>query len=333
MRAILHEQYGGPECLRLGEAPRPVPGPGQVLVRVEATSLHADVWHVVAGVPYVARPAMGLRRPRRPIPGTDLAGEVVELGPGVVDLAIGDAVYGEVINGMQWTNGGAFAEYACARADHLALRPPHLTAVEAAAIPTSALIALLNVQEARVKAGETVLVNGAAGGVGVFVVQILLAMGARVVAVDAADRLPLLRQLGADAVIDYRDHDYTEGSVRYDAVIDIPGNRSFAQVRRVLAPQGRYVLIGHDAYSRTARPWLGSIPRVLGLVARAPFTPHLPLPRFPSAYPQAWQRLTAWVEEGKVRSVVGRTFPLDQASEALTYLMSGEAQGKVVLVV
>lgn len=333
MRAILHERYGGPECLRLGEAPKPTPGPGEVLVRVEATSLHADVWHVVAGVPYIARPAMGLRRPRHPIPGTDLAGEVVELGPDVVGPAVGDAVYGEVISGMQWTNGGAFAEFACARADHLSLRPPHLTAVEAAAIPTSALIALLNVQEAQVQPGETVLVNGAAGGVGVFVVQILSAIGARVVAVDAADRLPLLRRLGADSVIDYQAEDYTRGTARYDAVIDIPGNRSFAQVRRVLASRGRYVLIGHDAYSSTARPWLGSVPRLLGMAARALFTPHLRLPSFASAYPDAWRQLTAWVEDGAVRPVVGRTFPLDQTAEALAFLISGQAQGKVVLVV
>ena len=266
MKAIVQDRYGPASALRLAEVPRPVPGEGQVLVRVHAASVHADVWHMVHGFPYVLRIMGGVSAPLYPIPGTDMAGVVEQAGPGATRFQPGDAVFGEVVAGMQWRNGGAFAEYVAAAESALEPKPEGLSFTEAAAIPTSALIAHFNLRaEADIHPGDRVLVNGAAGGVGMFVVQLAKADGAHVTAVDAGDRLEALRSIGADEVIDYTRTDFTQGSQRYDAVVDIPGNHPYSQVKRVLTPHGRYVLIGHDQYGAAGRRWLGSLPRVLGL--------------------------------------------------------------------
>jgi NADPH:quinone reductase-like Zn-dependent oxidoreductase len=335
MKAIIQDRYGPPGVLRLADVPRPSPGPGQVLIQVRAASVHADVWHVVHGVPYVLRVmGAGLRQPVQPIPGTDVAGVVVELGPGAAGLAPGDEVFGEVIVGMQWRNGGSYAEYAVAPVEKLAPKPTSLSYVAAAAIPTSAIIALQAVRrDARVCAGDRVLVNGAAGGVGLFVLQIAKDVGATVTAVDRAGRLDVLRENGADHVIDYGAEDFTHGPQRYDVVIDIPGNHHYSQIRHVLSERGRYVLIGHDQYGATGHRVLGSVPRVLGLVGRSLFDGHLPAPDFTPPGAAAMREVAALAERGVLRPEVERTYPLAEAAEALAHLESGRAQGRVVLVV
>jgi NADPH:quinone reductase-like Zn-dependent oxidoreductase len=333
MRAIVQDRYGAPEFLQLREIERPAIGDDEVLVRVRATSVHPDVWHVVRGRPFVLRlMGTGLQRPKHPVPGTDLAGEVEAVGAAVTRFRRGDAVFGEAFRGYQWRNGGTFAEYAAVPADVLAPKPANLTFEQAAAVPASGFIALSGVREAAVQAGQDVLVNGAGGGVGIYAVQLAKAFGARVTAVDGPGKLDLLRSLGADEVVDFTREDFTRGGRRYDAIVDVPGNHSFAECRRVLAPAGKYVLIGHDGFD--ASSVLGSVPRFLGLMARAPFTRQLPNADFSGPdKPGAMAVLVRLLEAGQVTPVVDRTFALDEVPAAIRHLESGRARGKIVICV
>jgi NADPH:quinone reductase-like Zn-dependent oxidoreductase len=333
VRAVIAEQYGAPAQLRIGDVDRPVAGPGQVLIRVRAASVHADVWHMVRGVPYVMRlMGGGLRRPAHPIPGTDAAGVVEALGTGTSRFQVGDPVFGEVVEGFQWRNGGTFAQYVAAPEAALERIPDGVSFVDAAAVPTSALIALFTVRnEAKVQPGERVLVNGAAGAVGQFAVQIARADGAHVTGVERTDRMDVLAQVGADEVLDGTRTDFTDGTQHYDVIIDIPGNHSFAKVRRVLSDTGRYVLVGHDRYGAGGHRWMGSIPRVFALMARSAVSSQVPRPDFSGPGPDAMRTVAALVATGAIHPVVGRTYPLDEAVAALEHLESGHARGKVVL--
>ncbi|MGB7979813.1 MAG: NAD(P)-dependent alcohol dehydrogenase [Candidatus Nanopelagicales bacterium] len=247
MRAIVQERYGSPrDVLHVREIDRPVPGTGQVLVRVRATSVHADVWHAVTGIPYIFRAlGSGLRAPKRQVPGTDLAGEVVQVGSGASRLLPGDRVFGEITLPGKWFNAGALAEYAAVDETLLAPIPDGLSFIEAAAVPTAALIALMNLlDQGRVRQGQRVLVNGAAGAVGVWAVQMATAFGAHVTAVDAPTKLDLLRDLGAEQVIDYTHRDFTRMGMRFDLVFDVVSRARFSEVRRTLEPDGTYLLVG-----------------------------------------------------------------------------------------
>jgi NADPH:quinone reductase-like Zn-dependent oxidoreductase len=335
MKAIVQDRYGPPDVLRFAEIEPPSVGPDEVLVRVRAASVHPDVWHVLHGVPYVLRlMGAGLRRPSQPVPGIDVAGVVEAAGAAVTRFGPGDEVFGETVKGFQWRNGGAFAEYVAAPASALARKPGNLGFEQAAAVPTSGLIAWSALhRQARVKAGEHVLVNGAGGGVGTFVVQLAKAAGTCVTAVDAAGKLAALTALGADRVIDYATVDFTRGSERYDVIVDIPGNHSFADCRRVLAHDGTYVLIGHDGYGTTAGRRLGSLPRVLPLVAQAPFRRQLPPVDFSTPDKAAvLDELARRLEAGELQPVIERTYPLSEAAEAIRHLETGRVTGKIVLV-
>lgn len=333
VKAVIHERYGPPSLLRVAEVPKPTPKPDEVLLAVRAASEHADVWHTIRGWPYLLRVmGNGVRRPKYPIPGKDAAGVVVEVGSAVTQWSVGDEVYGEIVQGIQWLNGGAFAEFAVAKETTLVPKPPGLSWVEAAAIPTAALIALRALQvDAQVKPGMKVVVNGAAGGVGMFVVMIARALGAQVTAVDAADRFDLLEKIGAEEMLDYRTLDYTEVLRDFDLVVDIPGNRPFSSVRQVLKPEGKYLLIGHDAYGTQGHRVLGSVPKALSLVARGSWTAQLPKPDFSSLPPEAMDEINEMAVAGKITPVIDRTFPLAEAGAAIAYLASGSARGKVVL--
>jgi NADPH:quinone reductase-like Zn-dependent oxidoreductase len=248
--------------LHARDIPRPVVGRGQVLVRVRATSVHADVWHAVNGIPYVLRlMGSGLMAPRRQVPGTDLAGEVISAGG--TRLAVGDRVFGEVTARNQWSNAGAFAEFAAVDETLLARIPADLSFEQAAAVPTSALIALVNLRDqGRLAAGQSVLVNGAAGAVGVWAVQLAKTFGAQVTAVEAPAKLDLLSDLGADHIIDYTRQDFTQMGTRFDIVFDVVSQAPFSQVRRLLKPDGTFVLVGHDQYGRSGHRALGSLGRM-----------------------------------------------------------------------
>jgi NADPH:quinone reductase-like Zn-dependent oxidoreductase len=337
MKAIVQEQYGSPyDVLNLKDIDMPVLKDDEVLVRVRAASVHPDVWHVVRGLPYVLRlMGAGLLRPKNSVPGTDVAGHVESVGKNVSQFQQGDEVFGETIKGYQWTNGGAYAEYVSVPEDQLALKPANFTFERAAAVPTSGLIALQNLpNEGRLHSGQSVLINGAGGGVGALTVQLAKAYGAKVTGVDDTTKLDMVRLIGADEVIDYTKEDFTQSGDRYDLVFDIPGNHPFSACRRVLAPDGKYVLIGHDRFGQGAGRWLGSIPRVLKLVALSPFVSQLPTPKF--SMPDKKNQMVVLkqlIETGKLRPVIDRTYSLGEVPEAIRYLEEGHAQGKVIITV
>ena len=278
MRAIVQHRYGPADrVLELREIEKPVIRDDEVLLQVHAASLHTDVWHVVTGRPFMLRlMGAGLRRPKNRVPGTDVAGRVEAVGAGVTRLEPGDQVFGEIIRGHQWKNGGAYAEYVAAPAASLALKPANVSFEQAAAVPTSGLIALQGVRhEGHVEPGHRVLVNGAGGAVGSFAVQIAKAFGAEVTAVDSAEKLDMLRSIGADHVIDYTKEDFTRNGERYDVIVDIPGNRLFDDLKRSLADGGRYALIGHDSFGAKGNRFFGgTIGRILKLQLFAPFGRH-----------------------------------------------------------
>lgn len=336
MKAIVQDRYGPPEVLRVAEIPRPNVADDAVLVRVRATSVHADIWHAVAGVPYVARAAiMGLRRPKHPVPGIDLAGTVELLGSAVSRFAPGDAVFGQVVlPNKEWVNGGTFAEFAAAPASALAPIPDTMSFEAAAAIPAPGLIALRNMRTAPdLHAGDRVLVNGAGGAVGSSAIQIAKAAGTQVTGVDGPDKQEYMLSLGADDALDYTRTDYTATGERYDLILDIPVNHPFAQCRRALQPDGTYLAIGHDDFGRSGKRWWGSIPAMVALMARSPFTRQLPKPTMSSDFGDHMDTLADLAAAGRLRPVIDRSYPLAETPAALRHLMDGGPRGRIVLTV
>ena len=335
MRAVVQTGYGAPsQVLEIRELEPPAVGERQALVRVRAASVHPDVWHVVTGFPRALRMmGSGLRRPKEVVPGTDVAGEIESVGSLVTRFEPGDEVFGETIRGMQWRNGGAYAEYVAVNEDALALKPAKVAFEQAATVPTSGMIALHNLSALQPGAdGQRVLVNGAGGGVGAVAVQVARSLGAHVTAVDHTHKLDLLRTLGADQVVDYTTDDATRAGDRFDLVFDVVGNHSFSAYRRVLAADGTYVLIGHDQFGTRGRRLLGTIPRMLSLMARSAVEPRLPRPVGPPDRRQSMARLHDLLEDGSLAPIVARTFPLEQVPDAIALLASGRALGRIVIV-
>ena len=334
MRAVVQDRYGPSSVLRLADIPVPAVLPDEVLVAVQAASMHADVWHAVTGSPRVLRlMGSGLRRPKQPVPGIDVSGTVVSVGSDVTAFEPGDEVFGETTRRQQWTNGGAFAEFAAVPAVALARKPRHLTHVEAAAVPTSGLIGVQVVEdEGRVQPGQSVLVNGAAGGVGVFAVQVAKAAGAVVTAVDHTDKLDVLRRIGADHVVDYTTTDITAKTGAYDVLIDVAGNERPGRARRAVRPDGAYVLVGHDHYGEDRRPWVGAMATFAGMMVASPFVSQYHA-RFPRPRESRMQRLVELIESGQLRPVVDRVYPLTEVRDALDYLTTGRVAGKIVIAV
>jgi len=335
MRAIVQSGYGSPEAvLELKHLDVPAIADDEVLVEVRATSVHPDVWHAVRGVPHVMRlMGAGLRRPKHPVPGIDLAGEVHAVGADVSGIEPGDEVFGEIVRGIQWRNGGSFAEYAAVPYDLLAAKPGNISFEEAAAVPTPGIIALQNLRfEGGLTSGQRVLVNGAGGGVGVYAVQLAKVYGADVTGVDSADKLDMVRSLGADRVIDYAAEDFTRTGDRYDLILDVPGNHSFAECRRALTRDGSYVLIAHDGFGSTAGRWLGSLPHGLALVARSPFVGQLPSPT--ASRPdkrESMAILASLLEAGEIAPVIDSMYPLADVAAAIGHLERGDAKGRIVI--
>jgi len=239
VQAIVRERYGGPEVLEVRDVEQPKPEEGEVLVRVHAAGVDPSVWHITAGLPYFVRlMGYGLRAPKNPVPGWDLAGEVVAAGAGVMRFAPGDAVYG--------VGRGSWAEYVCAKEDGLAGKPAPLAFEEAAAVPVSGCTALQAVRKGEVEAGQSVLVTGAGGGVGSFTVQLAKAVGARVTAATSTGKADIAEAAGADRVIDRTREDFTAGNERYDVIVDTAGNRPLGELRRVLAKSGTVVFVGGE---------------------------------------------------------------------------------------
>jgi NADPH:quinone reductase-like Zn-dependent oxidoreductase len=335
MRAVVQDRYGSPDVFELREIERPTPTDEEVLVRVHAASVHADVWHAMRGVPYVLRfMGSGVRAPRHLVPGTDLAGVVESVGKNVTKFRPDDEVFGQSLLANLWRNGGAFAEYAAVPGTMLALKPASLTFEQAAAVPTSGSLAVQHVRdEGRVQPGQAVLINGAGGAVGSFAVQLAKAYGANVTGVDATGKLEMLRSIGADHVLDYTREDFTRRDERYDVVLDIAGNHPWSECRRVLTADGTYVLSGFDQYGRSGHRWFGSLGRFAKLLLISPFVSHLHPFRGAKDPGDRLTVLKELIEAGKLTPFVDRTFPLSDVPEAVRYLETGQARGKIVITV
>ena len=323
MKAIVQDKYGSPDILQLREIDRPTVGDDEVLVRVHAAGVDQGVWHLMAGLPYLLRVAgFGLRAPKNPVRGSDAAGRVEAVGENVTRFQPGDEVFG--------TCRGSFAEYACARADRLAPKPANLTFEQAAAVPVSGCAALQAVRDqGRVRPGQHVLIIGAGGGVGTFAVQLAKAFGAEVTGVCSTTKTDLVRSIGADHVIDYTREDFADGRNRYDVILDIAGNRSLSHLRRALSPEGTLVIVGGEGGGR----WFGGIDRQLRAHLLSPFVRQKMGTWISTERKEDLEALRELLEAGKVTPVIDRTFPLSEAPEAIRYLRTGHAHGKVVITV
>jgi NADPH:quinone reductase-like Zn-dependent oxidoreductase len=319
MQAAVQHSYGSPDVLRLEDIERPVAKEDEVLVRVRAAAVNIGDWHLLRGVPYIMRLGTGLRRPRRAIPGLDIAGQVEAIGRNVTQFGPGDEVFG-------WCKG-AFADYACAAESNLLGKPANLTFEQSAAVGDSAFTALNAVRDqGKVQPGQRVLINGASGGVGTFAVQIAKSFGANVTGVCSTRNVDIVRSIGADHVIDYTKQDFARTPQPYDVMLDMVGNRSLSDCRRALTPRGTYVVVGVSDLGR----WLG-----LGRQARA-----LALSPF------VRQRIRVFVvrhnrddlavlkelaEAGTVVPVIDRHYTLSDVADALRHQGEGHAQGKIVV--
>ena len=335
MKAIVQNRYGDADVLELREIDEPTAGDDQMLVRVSAASIHADVWHVMRGVPYVLRiMGAGFRAPKDLVPGTDLAGIVESVGKDVTRFRPGDEVFGQSLVANLWRHGGAFAEVAAVPETRFERKPAGLTFEQAAAVPTSGSLGVQGVRdEGRVRAGQDVLINGAGGAVGTFAVQLAKAYGANVIGVDAAAKLDIVRSIGADRTLDYEKEDFTRNGERYDVILDIAGNHRWPDISRALTPDGTFVLIGHDHYGASGHRWFGSLGRFAKLMLMAPFVRQLHPFRGAKDPGDRLAVLTELIEAGKVTPVIDRTFPLSGVPEAMRYLESGQVRGKVVITV
>ncbi len=320
MRAITYTEYGGPEVLRLREVADPTPGAGEVLVRIRAASVNPLDWHFMRGRPYFMRAMSGLRRPKTLGLGVDVAGQVEALGKDVTEFRAGDDVFGAC--------RGAFAEYVCASEGALVRKPANVTFEQAAAVPVAAFTALQGLRDkARVQAGQKVLINGAAGGVGTFAVQIAKWMKAEVTGVCSARNVDLVRSIGADQVIDHTQEDFTKRGPRYDAILDSVGNHTLSDLRQALTTGGTLVLIGGPDKG----DWLGPLARLLRAVAVSPFVSQRLLPLMAHWSKDDVNLIRGLLEAGTVTPVIDRSYPLDQVPEAIRYLEEGHARGKVLI--
>jgi NADPH:quinone reductase-like Zn-dependent oxidoreductase len=320
MQAIVARQYGSPDVLHLETLDRPVPGPSQVLLRVHAASVNPLDYHMLHGFPLI-RLLPGLRRPGNPLRGVDVAGEVVATGPGVTRFRIGDAVFGSC--------KGAFAEYACTAESALVACPKGVPFQLAAAAPVAGLTALQGLRnKGRLRPGQTVLIHGAAGGVGTFAVQIAKILGAHVTAVTSPANQDFIRALGADAAIDYTQQDFTRGGRVYDVILDCYASHPLADLRRALTPRGIYVGVGGP----TTGGLLSFFGRVLAMLALSPLRRQKMAFFIAKMNPTDLTQLADWMASGQLTPVLDRCYPLAQVPEALRYLETSHARGKVVIV-
>lgn len=314
MKAIVQNNYGSPDVLALQEVSRPALKDDEVLVRVYASSVNAGDYFSMTGSPWLARFSVGFPKPKNYVLGWDVAGRVEAVGKAVTQFQPGDEVFGACSH--------AFAEYVSATADRFAPKPANLTFEQAAAVPTAALTALQGLRDAgRVRPGQKVLINGAAGGVGTFAVQIGKALGAEVTGVCSGRNVAMVRSLGADHVIDYTQEDFTQNRSRYDLILDNVGNRAFADLRQSLTPQG--VIIPNTGH--------GGMSYVFKAFLLAPFMSQQGKPLMTLNNQKDLIVLKELIESGKVKPVIDRTYSLNEAPEALGYASKGHVPGKVVI--
>ena len=319
MRAIVQSEYGPSDVLRPAEIEQPAIGADEVLVEVRAAALDRGTWHLMTGKPYAARLAIGLRAPKQPVQGRDVAGVVAGVGDAVTRFRAGDEVYG-IAN-------GSFAQFAAARESKLARKPANLTFEQAAAVPVSGMTALRGLTDVgRLQAGQTVLVVGASGGVGSYAVQIAKALGAEVTGVCSTGKVDLVRSLGADHVVDYTQTDFADGGRRYDLILDTGGDTKLSGLRRALAPRGTLVIVGGEG----GGPVTG-MGRQFRALALSPFVGQRLTLLAPKEHHTVLERLTHLIEAGQVVPAIDRTYPLDDVPDAMRHLEAGLARGKLVV--
>jgi NADPH:quinone reductase-like Zn-dependent oxidoreductase len=323
MKAIVQHKYGEPEAvLELQDIAMPVVKDDEVLVRVHAASVHVGDWILVRGVPYVARMATGLPKPKNHVPGTDIAGTVEAVGKDVTQLRPGDEVFG-------WCKG-AFAEYACAAEDHFLPKPANLTFEQAAAVGVSASIALqLLRDQAKIHPGQKVLINGASGGVGSFAVQIAKAFGAEVTGVCSTKNVDMVHSIGADHVIDYTREDFTKAEQHYDYILDNVGNHSLSETRRVLTRTGKLQANNGTSGGR----WFGTTGTVIKSAAVSKVVRQQLGPSIKFENRKDLVVLKEFIEAGKITPVIDGTYPLNETGAAIAHVGEGHARGTVVITI
>ncbi len=317
MKAIVHTKYGPPNVLELREVKKPIPGDGDVLVKIQAASINFGDKALVKGEPFLVRlMGYGLLKPKHAIPGGDIAGRVEAVGKNVKQFQPGDEVFGDIGE----CGFGAYAEYVAVPENALALKPVNLTFEQAAAVPQAAVVALQGLRDkGQIQPGQKVLINGASGGVGTFAVQIARALGGEVTAVCSTKNLDLVRSIGADHVIDYTQADFTKGELRYDLIFDIVANRSVSDYMRVLTPQGNYVACAFNATSLFLGPFMS---KKDGKKASS-------LVHKPNRKDLVFMK--ELLEAGKVEPVIDKRFPLSEVAAGMRWLGNGRHHGKVVI--
>jgi len=323
MKAIVYAEYGTADVLRLAAIDRPMPTGKQVLVRIRAAAANPVDWHYMRGTPYLMRMQSGLRAPESPRLGTDLAGVVVAVGPEVTKFKVGDAVFG--------VGPGAFAEYSLAAERRLALKPASISFEDAAAVPVAAITALQGLRDhGKVQAGQKILINGASGGVGTYMVQLAKVLGAEVTAVCSARNADLVRSLGADHVVDYTQQDFTTRPERYDVILDNVGNHSLSKLRSVLRPTGTLVGIGGGGPDNHV--WgFGFVGGMLQRKIVQSFTDQRLASFMAEVLTADLEYIAGLIAQGRVRSVIDRRYSLAETPDAIRYLETGRARGKVII--
>jgi len=322
MNAIIYTKYGPPEVLHIKQVEKPTPKENEVLVKVIAASVNPADWHIIRGEPKFARLAFGLTKPKNIIPGIDVAGKVEAVGKNVKEFQPGDEVFGDC------GRGGAFAEYVCVQEKSVASKPSNISFEEGASISVAAMSALQGLRnKGQIKTGQKVLINGSSGGVGTFAVQIAKYFGAEVTGVCSSRNLDLVRSIGADKVIDYTKEDFTNTPQKYDLIIDNVANRSVAELKRALSPNGRCVIIGFSSLSRMFQHiFLGPLVSMFGskkIISLGTMIQNK----------KDLNSLKELLESGKIKPVIDRIYPLGDVAEAIRYVEEGHARGKVVITV
>jgi NADPH:quinone reductase-like Zn-dependent oxidoreductase len=321
MKAIVYRNYGSPDVLHCEDVEKPSPGDDEVLIRIRAAAANPMDCHLMSGV-YLMRPMTGFRKPKPTCPGADLAGEVEAVGRNVTRFKPGDPVFGGA--------RGAFAEYVCAPENRLALKPANITFEQAAGIPVAGLTALQGLRDkGRVQPGQKILINGAAGGVGTFAVQIAKSLGAEVTGVCSTRNVQLVRDLGANHVVDYTASDFTQSAERYDVIFDCVSTHPLSAYRRVMTPKGTFLPIG----ARPGGHWVGPLPQLLKLLVSSRFVSQKVVFFMARVRTDDLIVLKELIEANKVTPVIDRRYPLSEASDAIRYLKEGHARGKVVITV
>jgi NADPH:quinone reductase-like Zn-dependent oxidoreductase len=319
MKAIVYRDYGSPDVLKYEEVERPAVGDGEVLIKVRAASVNPLDWHSMRGEPYLLRIGMGLRKPKHTRLGVDVAGQVEAAGKNITQFKPGDGVFG--------TCEGAFAEYACTSESRLVMKPDNITFEQAASAPVAAFTALQSLRDkGRIQPAQKVLINGAAGGVGTFAVQVARSFGAEVTGVCSTRNVEMVRSIGADHVIDYTREEFINSGQHYDLILDCIGNRSFSACRRALTPKGIYIAVG-----AMGGRWLGPLPGLINALVLSRFVRQNLIVFLARQRKEDLIIMSELMAAGKVTPVIGRRYGLSETPDAIRYVEEGHAQGKTVI--